>query len=64
MVDEVDKRLSPIEEKDAEISIPRDVLEGLERGKPVRMASFLFRNMSGLLPKSLEGANNKKLVCN
>ena len=64
LLDEVDERLSPIEGEDAQISIPREVLEGLERGELVRMASFLFRNMSGLLPETLEGGNNNRLFDN
>ena len=51
--------LTPIEEENARISIPREVLEGATGETPVRMASFLFRNMSGLLPESLnDGAQN------
>jgi hypothetical protein len=59
--------LSPIDEDSARISIPREVLEPADvaGGAPVRMASFLFRNMSGLLPESLsdsDGAQNDTLV--
>ena len=47
--------LSPIREEDAEISIPiREVLAGIESGAEVRMAAFLFRNMSGLLPERVD----------
>ena len=63
-MDEVDQTISPIVGEDAEISIPREVLEGLGRGERVRMASFLFRNMSGLLPESLEVDDNNRLVHN
>ena len=46
--------LSPIDEDSARISIPREVVESaIAEGAPVRMASFLFRNMTGLLPESL-----------
>ena len=55
-----DDRLSPIENEDAEISIPREVLEAVGNGEPVRMASFLFRNKSGLLPERLERSDNTR----
>ena len=58
---EVDERLSPIE-GDAAISIPREVFGSLGSEGQVRMASFLFRNMSGLLPESLEGVENNRWV--
>ena len=41
---------------DHQISIPREVLGGLQRGRRVRMASFLFMNMSGLLPETLNSS--------
>ena len=46
----------------AEISIPSEVLASQEDGNPIRMASFLFRNMSGLLPQRLSsnGAENDR----
>ena len=45
-----------VEEEETEISIPREVLESLgNEAEPVRMVSHLYRNMSGLLPKRLEG---------
>ena len=45
------------------LSIPRKVLKGAERGSRVRMASVLFRNMSGLLPESLnDGAQSDTSV--
>ena len=59
LVDEVDERLSPIEGEDAVISIPREVFGGLGREEQVRMASFLFRDMSGLLPENLERTDNR-----
>ena len=59
MNDTDDDMLSGVEEEEAEISIPREVLEGLRNGsQPVRMASLLFRNKSGLLPERLEGNDN------
>ena len=57
-----DDMFSGVEEEEAEISIPREVLEGVGNGEPVRMASLLFRNMSGLLPERLEGSDNDGLV--
>ena len=54
--------LSGVEDEAAEISIPREVLEGLGNGEPIRMASLLFRNKSGLLPERLEGNDNDGLV--
>ena len=48
-----------VEEEETEISIPREVLESLgNETEPVRMASLLYRNMSGLLPERLEGNDN------
>ena len=42
-------------EEDVNIAIPiREVLSGLTGGEEVRMAAFLFRNMSGLLPKRID----------
>ena len=47
--------LSPIQGEDAEIIIPiREVLSGLESGEGLRMATLLFRNMSGLLPDRID----------
>lgn len=47
--------LSPIHGEDAEIVIPiREVLGGLESGAEVTMAALLFKNMSGLLPESID----------
>ena len=44
------------------LSVPREVLKGATTTR-VRMASVLFRNMSGLLPESLkDGAQNDKSV--
>ena len=62
-MNDTDDVLSGVEEEEAEISIPREVLESLGNGESVRMASLLFRNMSGLLPEMLEGADNDGLVC-
>ena len=58
-----DDRISPIENEDAQIRIPREVLEAVGNGQPVRKASLLYRNMSGLLPERLEGDNNTRSVC-
>ena len=55
-----DERISLIQEESAEINIPiREVLASA-RNREVRMASVLFRNMSGLLPVQLEGADISK----
>ena len=51
-----DDTFSGVEVKGAEIRIPREVLSG--NPNLVRMASLLFRNMSGLLPARLEGNND------
>lgn len=56
-----DDTFSGVEEEGAEIRIPREVLEGNSE-EPVRMASLLFRNMSGLLPERLKGNDNDGLV--
>ena len=50
---------APIEETfegAADISIPGDVVGG--GNQQIRMASFLFRNLSGLLPDSLNGTTS------
>ena len=50
-----DKRISPIEGEQAKISIPiGELLGGVGNETQIRIASLLFRNMSGLLPASLE----------
>ena len=49
-VNETSERISLIEDKDASISIPQEALSGAERA---RIASLLFRNLSGLVPESL-----------
>ena len=48
-----------IDNNAARISIPREVFHGLEVAQQVRVASFLYRNLSGFLPQSLE---DQKLV--
>ena len=54
------ERVSPIEGEIAEISIPiREVLADTGNEEKVRMATFVFRNMSGLLPESLVDVNDK-----
>ena len=45
--------MSLIEDEDAEIYVPREVISGQEADEQVRVASFLHRNMSGLLPERL-----------
>ena len=50
--DIVKNSVSLIDEDSARISIPREVLECAAGGAPVRIASFLFRNVTGLLPES------------
>ena len=42
-----------IEEDTAGISIPREVFSGLSGGQNVRVASVLYRNMTGFLPEYL-----------
>ena len=62
-LNDTDDMFSGVEEEEAEISIPREVLESLgQYGEPVRMASLLFRNKSGLLPERLEGNDYDGLV--
>lgn len=51
-----------VEEANAGIGIPREVLGSLDNEDRIRMASLLFRNMSGLLPERLEGNNNHRFV--
>ena len=47
--------LAPIQGEDAEIIVPiTEVLAGLKSREEVRMAALLFRNMSGLLPESMD----------
>ena len=36
------------------ISIPAEVFSGLEEAQEVRVASFIYMNISGFLPESLE----------
>ena len=60
LIDEItEERISPIQGEIAEISIPiREVFASAGNQTLVRMASFLFRNMSRLLSGNLEGADN------
>ena len=60
--DIVNDSVSPIDEDSARISIPREVIEGSAGGAPVRMAFFLFRNMTGLLPESLSDEDQNDTV--
>ena len=55
-----DELIPGVEVAQAEIHIPREVLEGSK--EPVRMASLFFRDMSGLLPERLEGNDDDGLV--
>ena len=61
MNDFEDEFISGVSEERAKIRIPRIVLERSDQD-PVRMASLLFRNMSGLLPDRLEENENDRLV--
>ena len=47
--------ISLIEGENARISIPREVVASVKGRESVRVVSFLYQNMSGLLPESLEG---------
>ena len=60
IVNDTNERIPLIEDEAAGISIPREVLTGIVGGRErVRVASLLFRNMSGLLPERLEGDDNE-----
>lgn len=59
MNETANERMTSFDGESAEISIPiREVLAGVGNGEQIRMASILFRNMSGLLPESLTDDNN------
>ena len=60
--DIVNDSVSPIDEESARISIPREVIEGSAGGALVRMASFLFGNMTGLLPGSLSDEDQNDTI--
>ena len=63
MNDIEDEFISGVSEERAKLRIPRIALERSDQDpRPVRMASLLFRNMSGLLPDRLEGNENDRLV--
>ena len=49
-----DGSISLIEGENARINIPREVIASIEGRESIRVVSFLYRNMSGLLPESLE----------
>ena len=51
----INESISLIEGENARISIPREVIASVEGRESVQVVSFLYRNMSGLLPESLEG---------
>ena len=59
--DTEDEFISGVSEERAKIRIPRLVLERSDQD-PVRMASLLFRNMSGLLPERLDRNESNRLV--
>jgi hypothetical protein len=48
---------SHFEGENASISIPREVIASVKGRETVRIVSILYRNMSGLLPESLEGVD-------
>lgn len=52
-VSESIEEISPIVREGTQIKVPIQVLEGVESGEQVRMASIFYRNMSGLLPETL-----------
>ena len=60
LIDDIaEERILPIQGESAEISIPiREVFASAGNQTLVRMASFLFRNMSRLLSGNLEEADN------
>ena len=61
-INTTNKRISfQFEGENARISIPREVIASVEGRESILIVSILYRNMSGLLPESLEGAqrNNK-----
>ena len=65
--DETNERIIPKLNRDEgiSISIPREALEragSQRRSARVRMASFLFRNMSGFLPESLEDDEENRFI--
>lgn len=63
LVDESLEEISPIERENSQITIPKEVFDGIRRGNRIRMVSFLFTNMSGLLPERLDDSlDNNKLV--
>ena len=55
----VGESITPIEEESVKIDIPREVLEGVESGDQIRLATTIFRNMSRLLPETLPGKQNR-----
>ena len=54
LVSNADEVITLIEEEAAGISIPREVFSSLKEKQRVRVASTLFRNMTGFLPESLK----------
>ena len=58
-INSTNESISLIEGENARISIPREVIASIKGRESVRVVSFLYRNMSGLLPESLEGVGVK-----
>ena len=58
-INSTNESISLIEGENARISIPREVIASVKGRESVRVVSFLYRNMSGLLPESLEGVGVK-----
>ena len=54
-INSINESISLIEGENTRISIPREVIASIKGRESVRVVSFLYRNMSGLLPESLEG---------
>ena len=56
--EEFDKK--PIEEDNAEIELPNEVVKEGVQG--LKIASFFFKNMSGLLPDNVNNTDGNRLV--
>lgn len=58
-----DDRQTPIKTDTAEISIPiGEIVGNTGDVKMIKVASYLFNNMSGLLPEGLNTVYNNRLV--
>ena len=66
LVDESFEKISPIEGEGSQITISKELLDGFRTGNHIRMASSLFKNMSGLLPERLNNSvdNNRSVNSN